>query len=120
MNGSASVSMPHVKNGMLLFIDIEAYYAYIAYLDDITTNLADNQEKLYETEENAPHEIILYSIEASLGFASLRAWYFEKFMTENLTGWTKVEDAPTYYSASKSAEQSTLNQDGEVKIGDKV
>ncbi len=89
-------------------------------MDDVTTNLSDNQEKLYESNEKDPHEIILDSIEASLGFASLRALYYEKFMTENLTGWTKVEDAPTYYSASKSAEQSTLNQDGEVKIGDKV
>jgi len=120
MNGTSNVSMPYVENGMLVFKDMAAYYAYIAYLDDVTTNLSDNQEKLYESEENDPHEIILDSIEASLGFSSLRALYYEKFMTENLTGWTKVEDAPTYYTASKSAEQSTLNQDGEVKIGDKV
>lgn len=118
--GKLNSNLPTLSNGMLAFKDDASYQAYLDYLDAAPGMLTDNQVKQYTNDPRDIVDIVLDSIENNLGFNSLRAINHEKFEAENSIGWDKPELVPDIYSPGNRTEYSTLNEYGEVKIGDVI
>ncbi|HTO17442.1 MAG TPA: hypothetical protein VLZ83_16875 [Edaphocola sp.] len=112
--------MPSIEDGMLVFNDNLHYERYIEYIDSLSSNLTEEQELLYSETDLDPQEIILDSIESSIGFISLRKLNYENLIAENEIGWDDIMNIPDYSDFGSNSEQSTLNSKKEVKIGNNV
>jgi len=116
--GKLNSNAPTLSDGMLVFTDDNSYQDYLDFLKSVTNpSLTDQQIFDYAKDPRDIDEIVLDSIENSIGFTSLRAVNYAKFKAENAIGWDKPELVPDYYDSSDRIEQSVLNQYGEVKIG---
>ncbi len=120
LTGVTPPSLPTLENGILAFKSPQHFEAYITFLDAVTdpqnydsTRVDDNGDTLeFDRDE------ILGTIEADLGFTSIRKITHDNFMQLNKIGWDKLEDIPEEHFIQDAAIKSTLNKDLIVRIGD--
>lgn len=104
---------PTVSDGMLVFRDGKQYDDYLDFLDKATT--PEDPEAV-----GVDAHKILKDIETGLGYTSIREISHSAFEALNETGWQTLEEIPDEHFINSIDLKSVLNQDLDVKIGDKI
>jgi hypothetical protein len=104
---------PAVSNGMLVFQDETHYDDWLDYLDNLVTRDSTSTD-------TTTTDSLLKAVEIELGFNSLRKKVNKDFEELNETGWSSTADIPEKHFIHDDIVLSTLNENGEVKIGNDI
>jgi len=107
------VTPPTVTSGILTFTSKEHYNAWMDYLDNAVKRDSTSEDTTTTAE-------IFDDIESSIAFNSMRKKLDNDFNALNTTGWANPNDIPQLYFIGDQTILSTLNQYGEVKIGNDI
>jgi len=102
--------VPSMQGDMMYFASPEQYECYHDFLADVMNGKDENDS----TDIND----VLDSLEASMGFTSLRKVKYDEFEAQNAIGWATQAEIPLEDWINNKITRSVLSPSREVRVGD--